>query len=110
MAARTAVRLSLAAVALLAAALLLPSSAQNTCSVLDAKACAETCVPLETGGGTTDFACGDWWTKSRCCKGTEEVQFTTTNVYFRCRCDGASRPSCAAASVGGCFELVSFSV
>lgn len=77
---------------------------EGMCSTLDAQTCADICVPLETGGGsaTALFSCGDWWTRSTCCNGTEEVQFTTTNVYFRCSCNGTSW--CAQS----CFYLISF--
>jgi hypothetical protein len=66
------------------------AQAAGTCSVLAPGTCAETCVPLETGARRTDFACGDWWTRANCCNGTEQVPFTTTNVYYRCSCASAS--------------------
>lgn len=71
------------------------SDAQDAsiCSVLEPSVCADTCVPLEIETNTKDFACGDWWTQSQCCNGTEMVPFTTTNVYYRCRCDSLGMTS-----------------
>lgn len=60
---------------------------QEACSVLEPSVCAVTCVPHETGAASEDFSCGDWWTRSQCCNGTEKVPFTTTSVYYRCRCN-----------------------
>lgn len=64
--------------------------ATNQCAVLTAATCAETCVPESKGSRTVDFSCGDWWTKANCCNGTNSVPFSTTNVFFDCKCECSS--------------------
>jgi cytochrome c oxidase assembly factor CtaG len=67
------------------------------CTVLSSAQCADTCLPAGTADVT--YACGDWWTRSDCCNGTELVPITTTSFYYRCSCRDRGMTSAGLAVI-----------
>ncbi|KAA8490278.1 hypothetical protein FVE85_9426 [Porphyridium purpureum] len=56
----------------------------ESCMALTDSECAAICVPRDQG--LSAFACGDWFTASTCCNGTEVEQLPSGD-FFVCYCD-----------------------
>jgi hypothetical protein len=64
----------------------LRASDASNCQVLNSTICADICVSRKEGSKRKQFTCGDWWTTSDCCNGTQGQSFTTVSVFYDCRC------------------------
>jgi hypothetical protein len=64
----------------------LRASDASNCQVLNTTTCADICVSRKEGSKRKQFTCGDWWTTSDCCNGSQGQSFTTVSVFYDCRC------------------------
>lgn len=68
--------------------------------------CSAICVPRDQG--LTAFSCGDWFTASKCCNGTQ-VEELPSGDYYVCHCDNTGVTG-AGIAVIVCSVLVGLGI